>query len=750
MKDENKKAAHQNKEVEMKILSTFLPKIIGLTLLLVFFLPIQITAQEQIKREDLYKMSFEDLMNISITTAGKYEQKISDIPASVLIVSRKDIEDYGYKDLYEIFRNLLGMYLTDEKGAFGTGINVRGFWTSAPSNVIIMINGIPQVDERFSIYSLRNISLPVEAIERIEVVRGPMSVIYGSGAFFGAINIITTSDEARGSVSANYGSKKIKGTSVYINRNIGDLKFNMSFNVDHTDGEKMPYKDIMTDFAIYPGFEEKAIPPEGFGHLTKHYNIRGEYKGFYSQLTFAESDFGFQYEFAPSPEVVPEITKEYFAATVGLNKKITDWLRVNAQINNYSSNAERTNFYLPYTQSLVYGYIMDEAKYYDTQLDLFIKPNDKIDITLGANYKSIYKNYGIGDIPILPIPKNYSFRLHKDSKLERYAAYSQLGYKLSEKLHILAGVRLEQESEYKIFHHYGQGSIPDASTYYEGLVPKSDLNIIPRAAVIFKFNDNNILKLMYGKAIRMPSIVNNWDILHSNNDGSGRINPYLNSEKINTLELNYQTVINSYYTINASVFRNSLDNLIVRRSELVQNLINRYYTANEGRLNTNGFESSLLARPIKSLRFELAATYQQTKDPDNENIDVSHSPNLLAYLKAAYELPKPANGRNLVSIAILVNYVDKMYASWDASLSDPNNPNSEPVGRLGEMADSYLLLGANIRVRKFLIKNLSLNLKASNILDTKYHYATSPNAEWADKGLLGNGRYFQAALYYGF
>ncbi|GAI07409.1 unnamed protein product, partial [marine sediment metagenome] len=112
--------------------------------------------------------------------------------------------------------------------------------------------------------------------------------------------------------------------------------------------------------------------------------------------------------------------------------------------------------------------------------------------------------------------------------------------------------------------------------------------------------------------------------------------------------------------------------------------------------------------------------------------------------------PKPANGRNLVSIAILVNYVDKMYASWDASLSDPNNPNSEPVGRLGEMADSYLLLGANIRVRKFLIKNLSLNLKASNILDTKYHYATSPNAEWADKGLLGNGRYFQAALSYGF
>ena len=67
---------------------------------------------------------------------------------------------------------------------------VRGFWSKGwNDNVIIMVNGVDQISDYFNDYPLTTIAVPVEAIDKIEVVRGPMSVIYGSGAFFGAINI---------------------------------------------------------------------------------------------------------------------------------------------------------------------------------------------------------------------------------------------------------------------------------------------------------------------------------------------------------------------------------------------------------------------------------------------------------------------------------------------------------------------------------------------------------------------------------
>ena len=92
MKDENKKATHQNKEVEMKTLSTFLPKIIGLVLLLVFFLPIQISARKQIKTEALFQMSLEDLWNMEVDMGTLTGIEQSKLPLSLTTITAEDIK----------------------------------------------------------------------------------------------------------------------------------------------------------------------------------------------------------------------------------------------------------------------------------------------------------------------------------------------------------------------------------------------------------------------------------------------------------------------------------------------------------------------------------------------------------------------------------------------------------------------------------------------------------------------------------
>jgi len=139
----------------------------------------------------LKNLSLEELMDMKVTTAGKTEEKIADIPASFVLVTQEDIKKYGYNSLSEIIENIPGFYpINDLIG--GSNFGVRGFWTlESNANMVYMVNGISQVLGGFAINSLNTISVPVSAINRIEVIRGPMTINYGSNAFYGAINIIT-------------------------------------------------------------------------------------------------------------------------------------------------------------------------------------------------------------------------------------------------------------------------------------------------------------------------------------------------------------------------------------------------------------------------------------------------------------------------------------------------------------------------------------------------------------------------------
>ncbi|MCP4344671.1 MAG: Plug domain-containing protein [Desulfobacterales bacterium] len=198
-----------------KTLFSFLFFLISLSI------PLQVPAQDA--EEALGDISLGDLLNLELTTAGKKAEKISDIPASVVVVTREDIKKYGYQTLTEILEHIPGLYNIDDYGWSGANFGVRGFWTGFPKNVIFMINGVEQRFEANGDYKVRMMGVPVEAIERIEVIRGPMSVIYGTGAFFGAINIITgdlPDKEQLNMVSVSYGSENTQKAFARLSGNI--------------------------------------------------------------------------------------------------------------------------------------------------------------------------------------------------------------------------------------------------------------------------------------------------------------------------------------------------------------------------------------------------------------------------------------------------------------------------------------------------------------------------------------------------
>lgn len=142
--------------------------------------------------EKITDISLDSLLNIDISTAAKYEQSSSEAPASVTIITSEDIERYGYQTLEDVLNQVRGFYVSNDRNYSYLG--VRGFSRPTDYNdrILLLLNG-HTLNENFygQAFIGTELGLDLGAIERIEIVRGPGSALYGTNAMFAAINIIT-------------------------------------------------------------------------------------------------------------------------------------------------------------------------------------------------------------------------------------------------------------------------------------------------------------------------------------------------------------------------------------------------------------------------------------------------------------------------------------------------------------------------------------------------------------------------------
>ncbi len=134
-----------------------------------------------------------ELEQLLVTTASKSAERIADAPGVVSVISAEDIRNFGARNLLEVLDRApatygIGSYLYPQNV-----LSIRGdVLTHFDNHVLLLFDGRPV---RESIYGGLNAaiytSFPVEAIERIEVIRGPGSVLYGTNAYAGVVNVIT-------------------------------------------------------------------------------------------------------------------------------------------------------------------------------------------------------------------------------------------------------------------------------------------------------------------------------------------------------------------------------------------------------------------------------------------------------------------------------------------------------------------------------------------------------------------------------
>ena len=141
---------------------------------------------------DLTSLSLEQLLESTVVGASKYEQKQSEVAASVSVITRQEIKAFGWRTLDEALTSLPGMSVTYDRQY--TYLGTRGFGLPGDYNtrLLITINGNRVNDPAFDAGpGGRGFPLDVDLIERIEFIPGPGGAVYGQNAMFGVINVVT-------------------------------------------------------------------------------------------------------------------------------------------------------------------------------------------------------------------------------------------------------------------------------------------------------------------------------------------------------------------------------------------------------------------------------------------------------------------------------------------------------------------------------------------------------------------------------
>src|SRR6202167_5697292 len=149
-----------------------------------------ISAGAQNPPEDLSKLSVEDLMNVEVTSVSKKEQKVSQTAAAIFVITQEDIRRSGANNIPDLLRMVPGVNVAQVNSNIWA-ISVRGFDGEFSNKLLVMLDGRIVYLPTFSGVFWDVLDLPLEDIQRIEVIRGPRGTTWGANAVNGEVNIIT-------------------------------------------------------------------------------------------------------------------------------------------------------------------------------------------------------------------------------------------------------------------------------------------------------------------------------------------------------------------------------------------------------------------------------------------------------------------------------------------------------------------------------------------------------------------------------
>ena len=392
----------------------------------------------------LFADEFSDLLNeIETTTkiATKNNVETTYAPGIITILTNEELKRQGIKNFYEALKLIpsvdIGLSSTGTKNIITRGVG--GITGSGKTK--IMINGVGQNSNASGII---HFNLPIDIIERIEVIRGPASALYGEYAFSGVINIVTKKNTNSIFYIKDSTSNLVGATLNYNNK---DLKIDASIITDDDNGIEpnnietlREEKDFIANIS-YKDFNAK---------ISLNRAKKGEFYGLLSTFPQKDDEENFIYDYQ----------------TVELSNKFT--LNSNLSIE-------------PKVGILNYNYIMDNVSIPFRKLNTDVKYK-KSYFMLDSIYK--IKNHEI----VSGIEYSTTKKVDDSTnKKDTTSFYLHDNINLNDTLDLSVGARYEK--------------------YFDILNSKLTNSTLPRIAFVYRYNPQNTFKLQYGEAYRPPTFI---------------------------------------------------------------------------------------------------------------------------------------------------------------------------------------------------------------------------------------------------
>lgn len=683
-------------------------KRVSSTLMMLFVLGSSMNAFAQ--NNDVLDENF--VLDEMVVSATRSEKKLLDTAASVSVITDKDLDKMHINNLDEAFVKIPGVYVGRLSGIGSTTSQTVMRGVNAANSVAVLVDGV-QVNDSYN-GSVTWSAIPVDMVKRVEVLRGPASVLYGGNALAGVINIITKDvDKTSVNLKLSYGSNNTQNHSLYVAGKASDkLDFNVNYEKKKTDGYITD--PVLSSKAVFVA--ETTTTNTG----AKRWIIGNKGKRQWDENTVG---VGFKYHFDESKSLALDFTKnEYEYSYSAPTSYFGDDIIKKAGTYFSTPGEKASNKYnMTYNDSengwkAVVGY-SDQYKQHDTSISKATdssKPNTRFSFdlqknqTISANNNAVFGlNYRKDEMDATVY--KLADKFNSDSKIavdsmasgtnKSFSAYVMDEHKFSDRWTATAGLRYDKWST------DGRILLPnktEAINYDESTYD----NWSPSLSVMYKPEADSSVYLSWGKAFEAPSLYRMYSSSYSSNVYN-IANPNLKPQKAETFELGYKKDLNNKSAIGVSVYDTKYKGLLYKNSLGVVDGMNATCYQNAGEAEAKGFELELNHNFDDKWSAFLNYTYQ--------------NPVIKKALKATEKdkyvtaIPKEVFRAGVTysddkwSGMLTGEYISKRFSKTD---------NSDTVNGVYGSYDPYFIM--NMDISYSFNKNYTLTASVNNILDRDF------------------------------
>lgn len=669
---------------------------------------------------NLLNLSLEELMKIKVVTATKQEEKISTVPASVVVITKEQIKERGYGSLVDIFNDLPGIDFSLAYGDTYYKAYWRGFRTGMSDSWLLIVDG-RVMNHLWYNFNDVIVTIPLSNVEQVEVVYGPASVVYGPNAMTGVVQILTKKDEARNGISADVkltaGSFENRNFDLNFFYKLDDLRFSVTAYGQHGDLDVNSLKDYEYTKSSY--LESRSL----WGAYIDNQNIAGKVSspqnnlGLAASIFYGDIEFGFRYYSDDNGyginypfdrmQILPKWVEPEYELFLQHSKKYSEKFSTSSllryrdcSVSNESNSIENLGEYGE-PRKLAFGYWQSKNRSLSLFQDFNYDLSEILSFSAGFKYdnKDLQRAY---DLPygVALAPEDVRLDnpdLFPPTPEDSYRSENRAVW-IEEAVYLQSRINFGKLFTSEYDHFINLDIRYDDNTYYGS-------DVTYRVGYVGVFNRFRG-KILYGQAFKEPAprqLFGGWAALGSN--------PNLEPEYSETLELVFgynspqlDISINPYY--------NSMNNIIMDIANT---------SKNQGKMITAGADIIVQAIfPVSFLdKFSIWGTYSYLYTEEERYDDLG----------------------NISGYGIIGDMADhKFHLIINAAVDDINvNIRTRFIGRRKtvtsnplEQIDPYTTTDLHIKWDNLINRNFGLSLRITNIFNTRYSHSGIRKANSGD------------------